>query len=222
MEFSNTAMVLSMMLLLSFGVIVLLMQKLKKLSKKIEKLVKDIKRIESEKKFLEKTASKTSFKTEIKKNVRNRNEVKKSKKIEEDISSEVEVILPKEDVLAQAIELELSDDIIEVTEKTIIFLPEPFEDSKFAAEEAKDVKNANALYSITLDTKSTTIGVLEILSEVDFSRAINSPKQYLERACSYKNAFSNFSKKIKQIEPGKVELKGVDWLVLEKIKIEFQ
>ncbi|NIJ45135.1 hypothetical protein FHR24_001574 [Wenyingzhuangia heitensis] len=127
----------------------------------------------------------------------------------------------KDDVISETIELNVSSKSIDNT-RTVIYLPGPFEDSKFAVEEAKDIKKENTLYKITLENKTATIGVLEILSDVDFSRALSSSKQYLETACSYKNAFSISSKKIKQVEPGKVELRGTDWVVLNKIKIEFQ
>ncbi|WP_417856762.1 hypothetical protein [Xanthomarina gelatinilytica] len=108
----------------------------------------------------------------------------------------------------------------EVMKPTVIYLPSPFEDNRFSTEDVSNEQMPTSLYQIILDASNTT-GKLLIIENADFTRALNSPDHYLEKACIYENAFSPNANGINIVEPGKVKLENQDWLIIQKIKIKF-
>ena len=108
----------------------------------------------------------------------------------------------------------------EIKKPEPLFLSSPFEDNRFSKEDEKKEQTPTSLYKILLDS-SNIQGRLELLEDVDFSRALNSPERYFELACSYENLPTQNTKKAIMIESGAVKLDDADWLVTEKIKIKF-
>lgn len=109
---------------------------------------------------------------------------------------------------------------LEITKPNTIYLPSPFEDNRFSIEDVSTEQTPSSLYQIILDSSNTT-GKLLIIENADFTRALNSPDHYLEKACIYENAFSPNANGINIVEPGKVKLENQDWLITQKIKIKF-
>jgi hypothetical protein len=101
-----------------------------------------------------------------------------------------------------------------------IFLPSPFEDMRFTIEDVSKEKTNSSLYKIVLNENGVT-GKLLLLEDADFTRALNSPDHYLEKACTYENAFNPKAKGIDVVKTGSVKLENQDWFVTEKIKIKF-
>lgn len=122
-------------------------------------------------------------------------------------------IIEQEDEISDAIELKIS-------KPNNIYLPSPFEDNRFSIEDVSNERTHSSLYQITLDDSNAT-GKLLILENADFTRALNSPDLYLEKACVYENAFNATARGISVVEPGKVKLDKDDWIITEKIKIKF-
>lgn len=145
--------------------------------------------------------------------INEKNEDKLIKKIPE----ETIPIAPKEkfydDEVSKTIDLKISN-------PKIIFLPSPFEEKRFSIEDVKNEQTSSSLYKIVLDS-SNIVGEIFILEDADFTRALNSPELFLEKACIYENTFNATAKGIKLIESGKAKLENRDWLITEKIKIKF-
>lgn len=123
------------------------------------------------------------------------------------------------------------EDTIEEEEKPInvtfdipkmrkVFLPSPFEEKRFSIEDVSFDRNQSSLYYIDLDSSEKS-GDIYILEDSDFTKALNSPAQFLEKVCLFENAFSNSATRIENVMKGSVVLDGDDWLVKEKIKIKF-
>lgn len=108
----------------------------------------------------------------------------------------------------------------EMTKLENIYLPSPFENNRFSIEDISSEQTSSSLYQIILDSTNTS-GKLLILENADFTRALNSPDLFLEKACLYENAFNPTANGIIVVEPGKVKLDNQDWLITEKIKIKF-
>ncbi|GAA3777968.1 hypothetical protein GCM10022271_07760 [Corallibacter vietnamensis] len=108
----------------------------------------------------------------------------------------------------------------EIPKPIAIYLPSPFENNRFSIEDVSNEQMPTSLYQIILDASNTT-GKLLIIENADFTRALNSPDHYLEKACIYENAFSPNANGINIVEPGKVKLENQDWLITQKIKIKF-
>jgi len=108
----------------------------------------------------------------------------------------------------------------EIAKPSAIYLPSPFENNRFSIEDVSNEQMPTSLYQIILDTSNTT-GKLLIIENADFTRALNSPDHYLEKACIYENAFSPNANGINIVEPGRVKLENQDWLIIQKIKIKF-
>ncbi|EMQ95351.1 hypothetical protein D778_02653 [Xanthomarina gelatinilytica] len=109
---------------------------------------------------------------------------------------------------------------LEITKPQTIYLPSPFENNRFSIEDVSNEQMPTSLYQIILDASNTT-GKLLIIENADFTRALNSPDHYLEKACIYENAFSPNANGINIVEPGRVKLENQDWLIIQKIKIKF-
>lgn len=101
-----------------------------------------------------------------------------------------------------------------------VFLPSPFEEKKFSIEDVSFDRNQSSLYYIDLDSSEKS-GYIYILEDSDFTKALNSPAQFLEKVCLFENAFSNNATRIENVIKGTVVLDGDDWLVKEKIRIKF-
>lgn len=101
-----------------------------------------------------------------------------------------------------------------------VFLPSPFEEKRFSIEDVSFDRNQSSLYYIDLDSSGKS-GDIYILEDSDFTKALNSPAQFLEKVCLFENAFSNNATRIENIVKGTVVLDGDDWLVKEKIRIKF-
>lgn len=100
------------------------------------------------------------------------------------------------------------------------FLPSPFDEKRFSIEDVSFDRNQSSLYYIDLDLSERS-GDIYILEDSDFTKALNSPAQFLEKVCVFENAFSNSATRIENVMKGTVVLDGDDWLVKEKIKIKF-
>lgn len=101
-----------------------------------------------------------------------------------------------------------------------VFLPSPFDEKRFSIEDVSFDRNSSSLYYIDLDSSERS-GDIYILEDSDFTKALNSPAQFLEKVCVFENAFSNSATRIENVMKGTVVLDGDDWLVKEKIKIKF-
>lgn len=101
-----------------------------------------------------------------------------------------------------------------------VFLPSPFDEKRFSIEDVSFDRSPSSLYYINLDSSERS-GDIYILEDSDFTKALNSPAQFLEKVCVFENAFSNNATRIENVMKGTVVLDGDDWLVKEKIKIKF-
>lgn len=101
-----------------------------------------------------------------------------------------------------------------------VFLPSPFEEKRFSIEDVSFDRNQSSLYYIDLDSSEKS-GYIYILEDSDFTKALNSPAQFLEKVCLFENAFSNNATRIENVVKGTIVLDGDDWLVKEKIRIKF-
>lgn len=109
---------------------------------------------------------------------------------------------------------------LEIRKPNAIYLPSPFEDNRFSIEDVSNEQTSSSLYQIILDASNIN-GELRLIENADFTRALNSPDHYLEKACIYENAFNPNTTGINVVESGKVKLENQDWLITDKIKIKF-
>lgn len=119
------------------------------------------------------------------------------------------------ETISQPIEM----DVQEPT-KITIYLPSPFQDSTFANEDASVEKTPSSIYMVDFDEQSQT-GVLSVIEDADFSKALNSPDSYLETACIYDNEYSHNARLIKVIVKGEIKRTAEDWIVTKKVRIKF-
>lgn len=110
--------------------------------------------------------------------------------------------------------------IFDIPKINKIFLQSPFDERRFSLEDSNNERNSSALYFINLETSGKE-GDLFVLEDADFTKALNSPAQFLEKACSFENAYSNTAVGVENIINGYAVLEGEDWFVKEKIKIKF-
>ena len=101
-----------------------------------------------------------------------------------------------------------------------IYLPSPFQDRRFAAEDASENEKLSSLYIAKIDSR-TNKGSIRLIETANLSIAINSPNLYLETVCDYDNQYNAVAKGIKVTNPGEVFLEGEDWVVKKKIRIKF-
>ena len=120
------------------------------------------------------------------------------------------------EIISETTELEVSKQ--HLTE--IIYLSSPFQNLTFANEEASKEKNSDSLYLVEFDKQMQT-GELSVIMDADFSRALNSPDSYLERACTYDNVYFNNARAVQVTEKGEIKLDGNDWNVTKKVRIKF-
>lgn len=123
-----------------------------------------------------------------------------------------------EDIKSQPIEMNIPK-VVQTSTK-LIYFPSPFENNRFANEDVSETEKTSSLYVAEID-KKTNQGDISLIETADFSRALNSPNIYLEKACNYENAYYSSAKGIKVIEDGKLVLEGEDWIVTTKIRIKF-
>ena len=123
---------------------------------------------------------------------------------------------PSSEIISETTELEVSNH--HSTE--IIYLSSPFQNLTFANEEASKEKNSDSLYLVEFDKQMQT-GELSVIMDADFSRALNSPDSYLERACTYDNVYFNNARAVQVTEKGEIKLDGNDWNVTKKVRIKF-
>jgi hypothetical protein len=109
---------------------------------------------------------------------------------------------------------------IQKQKTTLIYLPAPFEERRFAVEDMSEIKKPESLYSVSLVEEGKK-GNITLIETADLSRALNSPNIYLETVCEYENSYNPEAKGINVIEDGEVVLEGEDWVVKNKIKIKF-
>jgi hypothetical protein len=128
---------------------------------------------------------------------------KTPKKSDESISTTVEFDTPSQDHVNK-----------------IIYLTSPFQDSTFADEDSSDVKTQNTIYQVDFDAQ-TNLGILSLIQDADYSKALNSPDSYLETACIYDNEYTHNATSVKVTEKGKIRLEGEDWKVIKKVRIKF-
>ena len=108
----------------------------------------------------------------------------------------------------------------QVNANRVIYLASPFQDSTFADEDSSSVKTTNTIYQVDFD-EQTSIGVLSLIQDADYSKALNSPDSYLETACIYDNEYSNNAREVRVIEKGEIKQEGEDWIVTKKVRIKF-
>ena len=123
-------------------------------------------------------------------------------------------IIPE--IISETTELEVSKQ--HLTE--IIYLSSPFQNLTFADEDASKEKTLDSLYLVEFDKQMQT-GELSVIMSADFSRALNSPDSYLERACTYDNVYFNNARAVQVTEKGEIKLDGNDWNVTKKVRIKF-
>lgn len=104
--------------------------------------------------------------------------------------------------------------------KKFIYFPSPFEERRFAIEDASEIEKPTSLYVVKVDD-NVNRGSISLIGTADLSRALNSPNIYLETVCEYENAYNSEAKGINVIEEGEVVFEGEDWVVKSKIKIKF-
>jgi hypothetical protein len=109
---------------------------------------------------------------------------------------------------------------IQKQKTTLIYLPAPFEERRFAVEDMSEIKKPESLYSVSVVEEGKK-GNITLIETADLSRALNSPNIYLETVCEYENSYNPEAKGINVIEDGEVVLEGEDWVVKNKIKIKF-
>jgi hypothetical protein len=131
------------------------------------------------------------------------------------VERNIEIQKPIED--AKPIIVEFKDPEIK---NNFIYFPSPFEERRFAIEDASPVEKPTSLYVANVN-KNTNKGDISLIETADLSRALNSPNIYLETVCEYENAYNSEAKGIKVVEDGEVILDGEDWVVKSKIKIKF-
>jgi hypothetical protein len=124
-------------------------------------------------------------------------------------------IQPTEDEKSVPVTLKVSE-----IKNKLIYFSSPFEERRFAVEEASEMLNSNSLYVVRVD-HNTNKGEISLISKADLTRALNSPDSFLETVCDYENAYSLKAKGIIVVEDGKAVLEGEDWVVKSKIKIKF-
>jgi seryl-tRNA synthetase len=174
----------------------------KAFNNKINSLHKEIDSLKSKIKLLEETNS--DLMNQLNSN-KNNLEIQETKKSMEDIKS---------------ISIDLTTPKVQQTITKRIYFPSPFENDRFANEEASETEKPISLYVAEID-KNTHRGRISLIETADLSRALNSPNTFLEMVCNYENAYSSSAKEIKVIEEGKVALVGEDWIVNPKIRIKF-
>ncbi|UAM99108.1 hypothetical protein K8354_04590 [Polaribacter litorisediminis] len=109
---------------------------------------------------------------------------------------------------------------IQKPKSTLIYLPAPFEEKRFASEDASEGIKQTSLYQAELTEDSNEV-YFTLMETVDLSRALNSPNIYLETACDYENTYTTNAKTIEVVEKGIIRLEGKDWVVKKKIRIKF-
>jgi hypothetical protein len=174
----------------------------KAFNNKINSLHKEIDSLKRKIKLLEETNSDSM--NQLKSN-KKKLEVQETEKSMEDIKS---------------IPIVLTTPKVQQTITKRIYFPSPFENDRFANEEASETEKPISLYIAEID-KNTNKGRISLIESANLSRALNSPNTFLEPVCNYENAYSSSAKEIKVIEEGKVALVGEDWIVNPKIRIKF-
>ena len=103
----------------------------------------------------------------------------------------------------------------------IIYLPFPYEDSKFYAGDQSNTPTKDSFYKVILDN-TLQLGELSVISSnALINTAFNSHDMFLKSVCEYSNALESLHNDISTITPGKVRLEGDEWVVTQKVKIKF-
>lgn len=190
-----------------------------KITKRIDRIERDLKRIKKEN---DKLQLKNQELTKKASRHLNKQEVKTSQVIDEqkkvsNIDYNVKDFQEEEEEEEEEKPVNVSFDIPKVKK---VFLPSPFEEKRFSIEDVSFDRNQSSLYYIDLDISEKS-GNIYILEDSDFTKALNSPAQFLEKVCLFENAFSNNATRVENVQKGTVILDGDDWLVKEKIRIKF-
>lgn len=110
--------------------------------------------------------------------------------------------------------------IMPAQSRRVLYFPSPFDDLTFSDEDAKSELTTSSLYIVEVD-EQTRIGTLSLIEKSDLSRALNSPRMFLERVCNYDNEHTDKAKGIMVLEKGKIRPVGDDWKVEKKVLIKF-
>lgn len=102
-----------------------------------------------------------------------------------------------------------------------IYLPFPYEDSKFYSGNQSNTPTKDSFYKVILDNTLVSGELFINPSDTLVRTAFNSHEMFLKSVCEYSNALESYHNNISTITPGKVKLEGDDWVVIEKIKIKF-
>lgn len=134
-----------------------------------------------------------------------------------------EPIQKKVEETIKTIEDKLSEpQVLTITHKSNtkqVYLPSPFEENKFAAEEGSENVKSDSLYFADIDANDR--GEFKLIATANLAKALNSPDSYLATVCEYGNAYNQNAKQIEVVKPGKLKLDGEDWIVTEKVVIKF-
>ena len=102
--------------------------------------------------------------------------------------------------------------------KDVFYFRWPAEDGSFSDAEREPVATENTYYEFHLLSATEAEFLFKTISETQLSKANNSSKKYIERACTFSTAKSaHYS-----CQPGKAILKNGCWIITQKAVIEYQ
>ncbi|MBR4388514.1 MAG: hypothetical protein IKT00_04985 [Prevotella sp.] len=104
------------------------------------------------------------------------------------------------------------------TKKDVFYFRWPAEDGSFNDAEREMVASENTYYEFHLLSPTEAEFTFKTISETQLSKANNSSKKYIERACTFSTAKSTRY----SCQPGKAILKNGRWAITQKAVIEYQ
>lgn len=105
-----------------------------------------------------------------------------------------------------------------VTKKDVFFFKWPNEEGAFDDAEREPVATENTYYEFHLTSPTEAEFRFKTISETQLSKANNSSKKYIERACTFSTTKSSHY----TCQPGKAVLKNGLWVITQKAIIEYQ
>ena len=105
-----------------------------------------------------------------------------------------------------------------VTKKDVFYFRWPNEDGTFNDSEREPVATENTYYEFHLLSDTEAEYRFKTISETQLSKANNSSKKYIERACTFTTAKSTHY----LCQPGNAKLNNGLWVITQKAIIEYQ
>jgi len=106
-----------------------------------------------------------------------------------------------------------------VADPSVVYFRWPVDDGTFLDSSRSSVQTEDTYYLFRLDDSRTKAEFLFVtMSDTQLSKANNSSKKYIERACSFTNAKSS----LYSCTPGKAHLDRGRWVIDEKARIEYR